>query len=310
MGAVLKSNTQAMSLVRQRLSSGKKYPDLNGLLCAVTAMACHAHLNGDLSEWNKHMAAILYLIDMRGGPESLKHLPELRKVIQWVELIGCYVLDQPPTLAFDIYAPMQMHFSVESCRSADAFSSILPPTSKLVPITGYLSMLNEFRTYNTETCAEHWQYDYLLHDSVNGIIQALLCHPRMTRLDEQSDFREAACRTGILLYLAQFRRQCGDAPVTTFAHVEQLQHLLLRPTATQLLDHLSFEMWLTVLGALEASAPLHNAFFEDRLAHLLVHRSFSATEELEAELHSIVWLDSLFRPALRSMVRRCNGSYS
>lgn len=291
--AVLESNSQVIRSVRERLGTNTECCDWNGLLCAMTAMACHAHLKGDLWQWRNHVQAIRCVLEALGGLDTPTLSIQLRKFIQWIQVIGCYVLDEAPVLAH----PLQVSTNTRSGQrcgslspSTGGLASTIPLSSDLNPAMEAVMMLTDVQSTSSDPRQAEWDYDSTLHDRINRIVCSLLCCRNMATKNNELDLGEALFRSGALLYLAEFRRQCGDAPVTTSTHVDQLHRLLSQLDGERTpACNPSFELWLTVLGALEAMSMVHKSMFEGRLALLLTHRNFFQVEQLEAELGSIVW---------------------
>ncbi|KAL3466469.1 hypothetical protein BJX64DRAFT_229200 [Aspergillus heterothallicus] len=94
---ILSSHAKALAGVRASLSSlavlDKRI--LNGIVCAIAALACYSHLEGDVVSWKLHMAAVYRLVKESGfGLAELDG--KVIDVVQWVESTGSYAYDIRP----------------------------------------------------------------------------------------------------------------------------------------------------------------------------------------------------------------------
>lgn len=96
---ILTNHTKALARVRNDISAmplGQKRI-LEGILTAITTLACFSHLQKNMLSWRSHMAAIVRLI--RESGLSLETLDgKLVTTVKMVDLIGSYALDIPPAL--------------------------------------------------------------------------------------------------------------------------------------------------------------------------------------------------------------------
>lgn len=78
---ILSHHTEALASVRYRLDSLDKNA-LEGVLPAIAALACYAHLIGDPSIWKIHMSAINRIINSRHQSLDRSRL-SLLSLLQW-----------------------------------------------------------------------------------------------------------------------------------------------------------------------------------------------------------------------------------
>ncbi|EEP75429.1 predicted protein [Uncinocarpus reesii 1704] len=99
---------KALSAVRAQLLELDR-PALGDVLLAVSTLACHAHLVGDLVAWRIHTSAIKSILADR-SPVLSKLNPSLLSLLQWVDSIGSY--------SFDLYPTLHVYTSVEPITRA------------------------------------------------------------------------------------------------------------------------------------------------------------------------------------------------
>ncbi|PVI01727.1 hypothetical protein DM02DRAFT_560941, partial [Periconia macrospinosa] len=89
-------HTKALASVRNQLNNLHQ-EDMEACLPAIAALACYAHLNEEKATWEVHMSAINYIIGSMRRPLANRN-PNLAYLLRWVDTIGSYAFDAPPSL--------------------------------------------------------------------------------------------------------------------------------------------------------------------------------------------------------------------
>ena len=256
------------------------------------------------------MDAVRHILHRSGGFPAIMANTPLMHLLQWVEIIGCYVLDLPPVFP---YLTGNGDLSLEACDSPSLHVPIawpvpMPATSKIASLFRTLLGVNE----HVVSLAEHLgecisDHPVDIGQLINPILHGLLSAGHASSGAEPLCFVERCGRSGALLYLAEFRRQCGNSPVITVMHVERVRGLLLFQDFGESALPPSLRFWLVFLGAIEAVTRAHQSFFHATLSTLLDNRGFPSREAIEVELHKILWFDGLFEAKIESLIQSCSG---
>lgn len=79
---ILTHHVKALAAVRDGLPSASGGQTCEGMLCAIVALACYAHLQGDLPGWKQHMSAINRIIEQSYFTWA-DLSPGIQNLVQW-----------------------------------------------------------------------------------------------------------------------------------------------------------------------------------------------------------------------------------
>ncbi|KAL2848140.1 hypothetical protein BJY01DRAFT_160731 [Aspergillus pseudoustus] len=289
---ILSSHAKALARVRTSLKS-LAVPDeqtLNGLVCAIAALACYSHLEGDVVSWKFHMAAVSRLIAESGF--AMDELDaRVIDVVQWVESIGSYAFDICPGLG-NLKAGKPYQISPPEASSpclggTDLPVSLLSALRALQETNQQLSMRQLL--FGHAIWQEPMEIDQLIHPLTYRFL--LLGHSTQT-----VDPLHICLRSGALLYLAEFRRKSGVSPVVTGIHIQRLRSSMEAMGQRSGITKLT--LWLLTLGAMEATTQWDQQYFYSRLLGLLQASGVDSVPLWTQYLTEVVWIGGLFQDTL------------
>ncbi|KAL4746055.1 hypothetical protein BDW72DRAFT_185687 [Aspergillus terricola var. indicus] len=280
---ILSNHTKALARVRNDISAmplGQKRI-LDGILSAITALACYSHLQKDMVSWRSHMAAVARLIHESGL--SLGALDEkLVTVVKWVDLIGSYALNIAPALGNINGEVDYIHYPSKSMPQC--LNSLDLPAPLLLAFQS-LQWTNTQIIPHISIWSNPVEVDRLIHP---------LTHHFLSLHYNTYTFGPvcSSLRSGALLYLAEFRRMSGISPVVTEIHVQQLRLLMESLSPASIPSELM--LWLLTVGVLEATATLDREFFHSRLFLLSQALEIRSVLCWKQRLKRLVWSDAVF----------------
>ncbi|KAF2650233.1 hypothetical protein K491DRAFT_782758 [Lophiostoma macrostomum CBS 122681] len=213
----LELHNKALNMMHQRLNDPAQHTS-DDVLGTIAGFLTHDWIIGDFVGWNKHMDALLEMIRLRGGMESLTE--DLHLTLSGADLFGSFAQDTPPHLPLPAawyQAVPSLHADPSTIvlvnRIAIIWKQELPHTlSWITTLDICLNLLaDKNKAWNS------WM-DPMLHRLLS--LRPLRADVPPTR----EAIMEEVCRIGSLLALAPRWRTFGIHPVRT----DKLrQHLLL-----------------------------------------------------------------------------------
>jgi hypothetical protein len=199
-----------------------------------------------------------------------------------VDLIGSYALDIPPTLG-DIDGRVEFtHFPCDSVPLC-LYSVDLP--APLLSAFQSLHWANTHVLQQKSICSNPSEVDRFIYPIIHRFLSfhydAYTFGPTCSSI-----------RSGVLLYLAEFRRMSGINPVVTEVHVRQLRFSMETLGSSSVPSELV--LWLLTVGALEATATSNQDFFYSRILLLFQALKINSIECWRQSLTRIVWSDAVF----------------
>ncbi|KAJ5688654.1 hypothetical protein N7462_003046 [Penicillium macrosclerotiorum] len=284
---ILTHHANALAAVRDDLLSASGGPECEGMLCAIVALACYAHLQGDPSCWKQHMLAINRILqhfcltwdDLTDGKR--------------VDCIGSYAFDIPPTVSHALEDKVPAMNGSPTSAPAAISMRLAGLCPAMWEAFGALEMMNtQIELLYTQQGEELWQRPGEVDAIVHPVTLKFLSLPKY--LDASPAW--ICLRSGALLYLAEFRRRSGISPVATGLHVQQLYAGL--KTCGILGPRL--RLWLLTVGFIEKSV-ISEADSLDLLEKTLHEMNIASMTEWKNSLKEIIWLDALFNQKLLPM---------
>ncbi|KAL4739201.1 hypothetical protein BDV11DRAFT_170339 [Aspergillus similis] len=327
----------------QGLGKGQGLGQCEGILCAVVALACYAHLQGDLRVWKQHMSAVDHIIQQSCFTWA-ELSSGLRGLIEWVDCIGSYAMDLSPAVdvrdgrtRLEIAAPGQGRGQVQRPQLQKSVPTAVPlMVSVPTRLAGLLGLplppdlqvaFDSLESMNSQVALGYaqegeslWHHpgkiDALVHPVTRRFLVLSTWDCELESAVDASPPSSDSCllmspgtptwtclRSGALLYLAEFRRRSGISPVNTEVHGRQLC-LRLRKCGSLLAPIL--RLWLLTVAAIEGSE--HFEQDDGELARCLAETvremGIESVAQWEESLREIVWFDALARCKLGSAAKR------
>ena len=267
-------------------------------------------------EWKQHHDALLKIIELRGGFDTIDQ-EHLRITVSWYvrflrcqtvvpsclrnrltinrgDLISSFAQDIPPAV------PLPRQWA-EDCKSPSAFlrpySAVSLAWKQQMPmkrdwITVFddiLHLVSLDRTFNEK------QLELAITSGswVEPTIYRLLAIRPLNHGSERENLLEEVCRLGTLLFLAPFWRLLGQSPVRTTAISRNLQLVLLQNTTdwNQLKPIL---VWTLYFAAIETSDLAERSRFVFMLAMVATGLRAQTWNEILQIVKSVTWVDKVF----------------
>ena len=123
---------------------------------------------------------------------------------------------------------------------------------------------------------------------VNHIVWQSLCLQAVIDTEELGSIMREAFRLGVLLYLAEIRRQFGVYPVLMQIHMSKLEGLL-QSSGISWRCFTPLKLWVVVMALIEAKASEDKAWFASQISVLTKELNLTSGESLEDLLKGLFW---------------------
>ncbi|KAF3032390.1 hypothetical protein E8E12_003484 [Didymella heteroderae] len=285
---------KALRLARELLSDSTKYTS-NEVLGTIVSFTCHHALLGSFAggEWKQHQGALLKLIELRGGFDTIDQ-EHLRITVSWGDLMGSFAQDIPPSV------PLPRRWEVDS-RSPPGtprpHSAITLAWKQQLPMN-----LDWVTIFDDVVQLMYLDHAFNERQQELAVTSGSWMEPTMYRLlairpllkdDGRGNVLEEVCRLGTLLFLAPFWRALGHSPVWTAAISRNLQ-LVLVQYKTEWHGLKPLLVWTLYFAAVETSDLAERSQFVFMLAMVMSGMQLRSWDELMEVVKGVLWVDSVF----------------
>ncbi|KAF9691459.1 hypothetical protein EKO04_010905 [Ascochyta lentis] len=285
---------KALRLARELMSDVSKHTS-NEALSVIVSFTCHHALLGNFAggEWKQHQAALLKIIGMRGGYETINQ-EYLRITVSWGDLMGSFAQDIPPSVPLP-------HQWMADCRSPSGSprpkNAISLAWKQQMPMQmDWISIFDDIVHLVSLDCTFNDQQLELAVTSgswVEPIMWRLLAIRPLNHGNGREHVLEEVCRLGTLLFLAPFWRTLGNSPVWTVAISKNLQSVLLQ-YRTEWNGLKPLLLWSLYFAAIETGGLAERSQFVTMLAIVMLSVQFQEWSELLQAVKSVLWVDKVF----------------
>ncbi|KAF2021286.1 hypothetical protein BU24DRAFT_404313 [Aaosphaeria arxii CBS 175.79] len=284
--------SNAVQIVMRKLDDPKTHTSKE-LLGAVGSFVCHNHIIGAFDHWAQHRQALLTILDLSGGVESIKN-EDLRITMSWCELGGAFALDIPTMIPMPSKWLADSKSPPGSPRPLSAISLLwkrqFPMKQDWITIFDDISQLISRDRALTDkqieaaTASGAW--------TEPTVIRLLAIRPLHLGICPASIIEEI-CRLGTLLFIAPIWRAMGASPVWTFTFTRKLLYLL-NSYVIDWQDVKPLLIWSVYFAAIETNDGTERAQFCSMLAVLITRLRIPTWETLMEVVKNVLWMDKIF----------------
>ncbi|KAH6715632.1 hypothetical protein BKA61DRAFT_605001 [Leptodontidium sp. MPI-SDFR-AT-0119] len=283
----------------------------DGMIATALIMAAYNHILLDLEAWNMHMDGIEKILNLRGGIETLNSNMRLRLLVSWLDVTGSCSLDRMPRFPLpNQYAPELPN--LDDYRSP--FAQYLRGMWQICyPNHPEIScLMDDLRVFNSLLGAEAtWSTGRIWADGIvsgfwlNHIVRQSLCLQAAVDLNDAGSVICEAFRLGVLLYLAEIRRQFGVYPVVMHIHVSKVK-ALLKYSDVSWRSFLPLKIWVVAMALIEANTSQDKYWFAYEINSLAQDLNLGSGENLEDLLKQLFWYPQVHSVLLWTKIRALN----
>ncbi|KAH7379864.1 hypothetical protein BKA64DRAFT_686501 [Cadophora sp. MPI-SDFR-AT-0126] len=302
---------KALQLAQRRIGDAKEEVS-DGMIATVLMMAAYNHITLDLKAWKMHMDGIEQILKLRGGIETLNSNIRLRLLISWHSISGSCSFDLIPRFPLPTThatkPPLPDLTSYLSSPSTQSFHNTRqtyytdhPEISHLMDdLHNFTSLLKAETNWSS---GRVWVENLASGFWINHIVQQSLHLQTIINPDDLKSIMREASRLGVLLYLAEIRRDFGVYPVVTHIHISKLRSLLEDSEDVPWHEFKPLKLWVLVMALLEAKSSEDKDWFADQIRGLTEELNLKSGEELEELLEGMFWYPQIHSKLLWSNIR-------
>jgi hypothetical protein len=292
-------HNKALQSVYSRLSDSRQATG-EGIIGAVTGMICHAGICGEWTRWRAHMDGLRKILSLRGGIETVEHNKELLWTICWVDVTFAANQDVPTTFPFPAKLPQ---FAIDRASPLNELEllqmlrhEVLAQSDIWTIFDMFADFLNRVQRDLTANGPRTWKRSDYMYTDILPLLNSLLLQKKcQVSYTENDTIIEELLRVGMLLCLAQIRRDFGMHPIDSRIVVTKLRHWVDkgRDLALQSLEPIL--AWALVMGILESVDVGTRAWFLEQIETWVLEGNPATTvtkPNIIKAASKILWLDA------------------
>ncbi|KAH6638809.1 hypothetical protein C7974DRAFT_387349 [Boeremia exigua] len=290
----LAHHQKALSLARKLMSDPAKHTS-NEALGTIVSFTCHHALLGSFAggEYKKHQDALLKMIELKGGFDSIDWEP-LRITVSWSDLIGSFAQDLPPTVPLPCKWEVDSRSPPGSPRPHNSMSLMWKQQSpmRLDWVTIFddiVQLISLDRAFNEQ------QFELAVTSGswIEPTVYRLLAIRPLQFGYDREHILEEVCRLGTLLFLAPFWRVLGLSIVRTAAISRNLLLVLLQ-YKTEWNEIKPLLVWTLYSAAIETIDLAERSQYVFMLAMVMSGMQLENWSELLDVVKGVLWVDGVF----------------
>ncbi|KAF1994142.1 hypothetical protein P154DRAFT_527291 [Amniculicola lignicola CBS 123094] len=292
-------HSKGLQLVSKKMKDPAQHTS-DIILGAVAAFMCHDYIIGRYDSWSKHKEALMKMIELRGGLETITR-EELRISLSWADLAGSFPQDIPPSL------PMPtkwLESSVSPPSSLRPAATISLVWKQQFPMQqDWISIFDDINQLISLDRASSDQQIEAAHSSGSWMeptfVRLLTIRPLQRGLSSESVIEEV-CRLGTLLFLSPMWRMMGASPTRTLAFSKNLLWVL-QNHLVEWHDLKPLLLWTLYFAAFETQDTGQRYQFVFMLAVLMKGMKIKEWDGLMVIVKEVLWVDSVFSSSEEAM---------
>jgi hypothetical protein len=302
-------HNKALQSVYTRLSDSRQATG-EGIIGAVTGMICHAGICGEWTRWRAHMDGLRKILSLRGGVETLEHNKELLWTICWVDVTFAANQDVPSTFPFPAKLP-QLPISLASPPNEleplpMLRNEVLAQSAIWAIIDTFADFLDRLRRDLTTNGPRTWKRSDYMYTDILPLLNVILSQKeRQVGYSEIQTITEEMLRVGMLLCLAQIRRDFGMHPIDSRVVVAKLRHWVSKGRDLTLQSLQPILSWALVMGTIESVDVGTRAWFLEQIKTWVLEDKPATTEtkpKIVDAASKFLWLDASHGASLHAML--------
>ncbi|RMZ68228.1 tachykinin family [Pyrenophora seminiperda CCB06] len=293
----LKHHHKALRHTTSIMKDPTKYKS-DEVICGVVSFMIHNAFLGDFTHWQKHSNALVRIVNLRGGYQSITR-DHLRITVSWADLIGSFYQDQPPIV------PMPQQWIAYSRSPPNSPR----PTKNSISLTWKQQLpmhLDWITIFDDIVQLISLDQAFSEKQSTLATTSGSWMEPTLYRLlairpsshqegnnANRGKTIEEVCRLGTLLFLSPFWRALGQSPVRTSALSRNLL-LVLTKTLVEWNELKPLLIWVMYFAAIETQDLAERSQFVFMLGMLMSGMRLSEWDDIMDIVKSVLWVDKLF----------------
>ncbi|KAF8859223.1 hypothetical protein BDZ45DRAFT_368044 [Acephala macrosclerotiorum] len=291
----------AIRSVNQKLSD----PDLrtsDDVVIGVLCFICYSITQEDFHSVSIHLDGLHKVLRLRGGYDSVKNNPILVNLTYGVDMTRSLRQDTKPQFPL----PEQMIRNVQNDQSADDFvffpqthhpapwRQIFPTKNPIVTVFDEIQNAAEVAKMKA-TRNQEWRVANFVIFRMYPTIHRLLSMGLDPELDDQWSILQEASRLGIMLFMGEIRRQCGDLGVSTRLHVTKLKVFMEGLGST--IDWASANillLWIMFFGLLESWKLPEQDWYVESMHAVMARTTLQSWDAVVEKVKSFLWFDDIY----------------